>query len=234
RRADCWCSSLPVSLSLSLPVSSSLSVCLILSLCLSHPLSLSVSFSLSVCLILSLSVSFSLSLSLSAQLSVRLETCDRQTDRRFAAINTFATEQKKHNKYQQEQDLRRVSEGEREDVGSGPTLTMEMLSTPHNIKISNITCDSFKISWETEAKDRERITHYFVDLNKKENKDSNKFKHRVSIKPSPCWSPQLQWLVHSPHKREDPDSIPGRVRTKSWASFLTPHTHTRAPLFTQP
>ncbi|XP_042202580.1 phytanoyl-CoA hydroxylase-interacting protein-like [Callorhinchus milii] len=55
---------------------------------------------------------------------------------------------------------------------------MEMLSTPHNIKISNITCDSFKISWETEAKDRERITHYFVDLNKKENKDSNKFKHR--------------------------------------------------------
>ncbi|XP_067857486.1 phytanoyl-CoA hydroxylase-interacting protein-like [Heptranchias perlo] len=55
---------------------------------------------------------------------------------------------------------------------------MELLSTPHNIKITNITCDSFKICWETDVKDRERVTHYFVDLNKKENKDSNKFKHR--------------------------------------------------------
>ncbi|XP_020366358.2 phytanoyl-CoA hydroxylase-interacting protein-like [Rhincodon typus] len=55
---------------------------------------------------------------------------------------------------------------------------MELLSTPHNIKITNITCDSFKICWDTDVKDRERITHYFVDLNKKENKDSNKFKHR--------------------------------------------------------
>ncbi|XP_005995302.1 phytanoyl-CoA hydroxylase-interacting protein [Latimeria chalumnae] len=55
---------------------------------------------------------------------------------------------------------------------------MDLLSTPHNIQITNITCDSFKISWVMDPSDLERITHYFIDLNKKENKDSNKFKHR--------------------------------------------------------
>lgn len=57
---------------------------------------------------------------------------------------------------------------------------MELLSTPKNIEINNITCDSFRISWAMEKGDLERVTHYFIDLNKKENKNSNKFKHRVS------------------------------------------------------
>lgn len=57
---------------------------------------------------------------------------------------------------------------------------MEELPVPHNIKISNITCDSFKISWEMDPKSKDRITHYFIDLNKKENKNSNKFKHKVN------------------------------------------------------
>lgn len=30
-----------------------------------------------------------------------------------------------------------------------------------------------------EPRNKERITHYFIDLNKKENKNSNKFKHKV-------------------------------------------------------
>ncbi|KAL4640995.1 phytanoyl-CoA hydroxylase-interacting protein-like [Arapaima gigas] len=55
---------------------------------------------------------------------------------------------------------------------------MEELPVPQNIKISNITCDSFKISWDMDSKAKERITHYFIDLNKKENKNSNKFKHK--------------------------------------------------------
>ncbi|GCC34054.1 phytanoyl-CoA hydroxylase-interacting protein-like [Chiloscyllium punctatum] len=55
---------------------------------------------------------------------------------------------------------------------------MEELAVPHNIKISNITCDSFKISWSMDPKYKDRITHYFIDLNKKETKNSNKFKHK--------------------------------------------------------
>lgn len=56
---------------------------------------------------------------------------------------------------------------------------MEELPVPQHIKISNITCDSFKISWDMDARAKERITHYFIDLNKKENKNANKFKHKV-------------------------------------------------------
>ncbi|XP_067100483.1 phytanoyl-CoA hydroxylase-interacting protein-like isoform X1 [Osmerus mordax] len=55
---------------------------------------------------------------------------------------------------------------------------MEELPVPQTIKISNITCDSFKICWDMEPRAKERITHYFIDLNKKENKNSNKFKHK--------------------------------------------------------
>lgn len=58
---------------------------------------------------------------------------------------------------------------------------MEELPVPQNIKINNITCDSFKISWDMDSKAKERITHYFIDLNKKENKNSNKFKHKVNL-----------------------------------------------------
>lgn len=60
----------------------------------------------------------------------------------------------------------------------GGISEMEELPVPQNIKISNITCDSFKICWDMEARSKERITHYFIDLNKKENKNSNKFKHK--------------------------------------------------------
>ncbi|NXL65842.1 PHYIP protein, partial [Chordeiles acutipennis] len=70
---------------------------------------------------------------------------------------------------------------------------MELLSTPKNIEINNITCDSFRICWAMERGDLERVTHYFIDLNKKENKNSNKFKHRVSAGGDagpPTWLPE--------------------------------------------
>lgn len=63
----------------------------------------------------------------------------------------------------------------------GSISELEELPVPQNIKISNITCDSFKICWDMEARSKERITHYFIDLNKKENKNSNKFKHKVTL-----------------------------------------------------
>lgn len=64
----------------------------------------------------------------------------------------------------------------------GSISETEELPVPQNIKISNITCDSFKICWDMEPRSKERITHYFIDLNKKENKNSNKFKHKVTLK----------------------------------------------------
>lgn len=74
----------------------------------------------------------------------------------------------------------------------GSISEVEELPVPQNIKISNITCDSFKICWDMEARSKERITHYFIDLNKKENKNSNKFKHKVWAMCAPrddssCW-----------------------------------------------
>ncbi len=65
--------------------------------------------------------------------------------------------------------------GKAEDPG---VVEME-LPVARNIKISNITCDSFKICWDMDPHTTEKITHYFIDLNKKENKNSNKFKHKV-------------------------------------------------------
>ncbi len=32
-----------------------------------------------------------------------------------------------------------------------------------------------------DSRSKERITHYFIDLNKKENKNANKFKHKVCV-----------------------------------------------------
>lgn len=58
-------------------------------------------------------------------------------------------------------------------------VEMEELPVPNSIKISNITCDSFKICWDMDPRAKDKITHYFIDLNKKENKNSNKFKHKV-------------------------------------------------------
>ncbi|XP_068053263.1 phytanoyl-CoA hydroxylase-interacting protein-like isoform X1 [Anomalospiza imberbis] len=77
---------------------------------------------------------------------------------------------------QEEQCTRSTHKGNKsQDSG---IAEMEELPVPHNIKISNITCDSFKISWDMDSKSKDRITHYFIDLNKKENKNSNKFKHK--------------------------------------------------------
>lgn len=58
------------------------------------------------------------------------------------------------------------------------------LPVPQQIRISNITCDSFWISWDMEPRGRGRITHYFIDLNKRENRDANKFKLKVGGLPS--------------------------------------------------
>lgn len=61
------------------------------------------------------------------------------------------------------------------------------LPVPQQIRITNITCDSFKISWDMDSRGRDRITHYFIDLNKKENMSSNKFKHKVGLQ-SRSWA----------------------------------------------
>lgn len=61
------------------------------------------------------------------------------------------------------------------------------LPVPQQIRITNITCDSFKISWDMDSRGQDRITHYFIDLNKKENMSSNKFKHKVGLQ-SRSWA----------------------------------------------
>uniref|UniRef100_A0A3Q2CSK4 Fibronectin type-III domain-containing protein n=1 Tax=Cyprinodon variegatus TaxID=28743 RepID=A0A3Q2CSK4_CYPVA len=68
----------------------------------------------------------------------------------------------------------RKSESADSDIGD-----VDKLPVPQHIHISNITCDSFKISWNMDSRGQDRITHYFIDLNKKEDKSSNKFKHMV-------------------------------------------------------
>nr|XP_055023663.1 phytanoyl-CoA hydroxylase-interacting protein [Misgurnus anguillicaudatus]XP_055023664.1 phytanoyl-CoA hydroxylase-interacting protein [Misgurnus anguillicaudatus] len=55
---------------------------------------------------------------------------------------------------------------------------MELLSTPHNIQISEVSCDSFRIAWEMAHEDIARVTHYFIDLSRKEGSEQNRFKHR--------------------------------------------------------
>ncbi|KAK7135274.1 hypothetical protein R3I94_014054 [Phoxinus phoxinus] len=55
----------------------------------------------------------------------------------------------------------------------------DLLSTPHNIQISEVSCDSFRITWETAPdEDTSRLTHYFIDLSRKEGSEPNRFKHR--------------------------------------------------------
>ncbi|KAL7827328.1 hypothetical protein SRHO_G00330460 [Serrasalmus rhombeus] len=54
----------------------------------------------------------------------------------------------------------------------------ELLSTPHNIQISEVTCDSFHVAWEMTSEDAARVTHYFIDLSRKEGGEQNRFKHR--------------------------------------------------------
>uniref|UniRef100_A0A8C1GXW8 Phytanoyl-CoA 2-hydroxylase interacting protein-like a n=1 Tax=Cyprinus carpio TaxID=7962 RepID=A0A8C1GXW8_CYPCA len=70
---------------------------------------------------------------------------------------------------------------ERDGKAEDPGVVGMELPIARNIKISNITCDSFKICWDMDPHTTEKITHYFIDLNKKENKNSNKFKHKFSV-----------------------------------------------------
>lgn len=62
------------------------------------------------------------------------------------------------------------------------------LSTPCNIQICEVTCDSFRIVWDMTPEDTTRATHFFIDLSRKECGDQNLFKHRVrTFEPShPC------------------------------------------------
>uniref|UniRef100_A0A3P8VDV5 Phytanoyl-CoA 2-hydroxylase interacting protein n=1 Tax=Cynoglossus semilaevis TaxID=244447 RepID=A0A3P8VDV5_CYNSE len=53
-----------------------------------------------------------------------------------------------------------------------------LLSTPCNIQICEVTCDSFRIMWDMSPEDTARATHFFIDLSRKESKDPNRFKHR--------------------------------------------------------
>ncbi len=53
------------------------------------------------------------------------------------------------------------------------------LSTPCNIQICEVTCDSFRIMWDMTSEDTARATHFFIDLSRKESRDPNRFKHRV-------------------------------------------------------
>ncbi|MFT7813484.1 hypothetical protein Z043-121284 [Arapaima gigas] len=63
-------------------------------------------------------------------------------------------------------------------AASPPMAEMVSLSTPHNIQISEVTCDSFRIGWDMAPEDLGRVTHYFIDLSRKEGRDPNRFKHR--------------------------------------------------------
>lgn len=62
--------------------------------------------------------------------------------------------------------------------GSESVDSSDELPVPQHICISHITCDSFKIGWDMDSVGRDRVTHYFMDLNKKENTGPNKFKHK--------------------------------------------------------
>ncbi|XP_042338909.1 phytanoyl-CoA hydroxylase-interacting protein-like [Plectropomus leopardus] len=105
------------------------------------------------------------------------------------------------------------------------------LPVPRQIRISNITCDSFKISWDMDGRGRDRITHYFIDLNKTENKDSNKFKHKdvptklvAKAVPLPMtvrghWflSPRTEYTVSVQTAAKQPD---GDYAVSQWSEII--------------
>ncbi|GAA6228532.1 phytanoyl-CoA hydroxylase-interacting protein-like isoform X1 [Lates japonicus] len=105
------------------------------------------------------------------------------------------------------------------------------LPVPQQIQISNITCDSFKISWDMDSRGRERITHYFIDLNKKENKKENKFKHKdvptklvAKAVPLPMtvrghWflSPRTEYTVAVQTAAKQPD---GDYSVSQWSEII--------------
>ncbi|XP_056153632.1 phytanoyl-CoA hydroxylase-interacting protein-like [Lampris incognitus] len=108
---------------------------------------------------------------------------------------------------------------------------LDDLPVPQQIRICNITCDSFKISWDMDTRGRERITHYFIDLNKKENKNSNKFKHKdvptklvAKAVPLPMtvrghWflSPRTEYTVAVQTAAKQPD---GDYAVSEWSEII--------------
>ncbi|XP_049420484.1 phytanoyl-CoA hydroxylase-interacting protein-like [Epinephelus fuscoguttatus] len=105
------------------------------------------------------------------------------------------------------------------------------LPVPQQIRISNITCDSFKISWDMDGRGRDRITHYFIDLNKKENRKENKFKHKdvptklvAKAVPLPMtvrghWflSPRTEYTVSVQTAAKQPD---GDYAVSQWSEII--------------
>lgn len=55
----------------------------------------------------------------------------------------------------------------------------DALSTPCNVQISEVTCDSFRAAWAMTPVDTARVTHYFIDLSRKEGAERNRFRNRV-------------------------------------------------------
>ncbi|XP_059929630.1 phytanoyl-CoA hydroxylase-interacting protein-like [Gadus macrocephalus] len=120
---------------------------------------------------------------------------------------------------------------ERDGGKSQDISEVEELPVAQNIKISNITCDSFKICWDMDPKVKDRITHYFIDLNKKENKNSNKFKHKdvptklvAKAVPLPMtvrghWflSPRTEYTVAVQTASKQPD---GDYAVSEWSEII--------------
>ncbi|XP_064789404.1 phytanoyl-CoA hydroxylase-interacting protein-like [Oncorhynchus masou masou] len=75
-------------------------------------------------------------------------------------------------------DLIQPSDREGDNSQDSSIAEKEDLPVPQNVKITNITCDSFKINWDMDCRAKDHITNYFIDLNKKEHNNSNKFKHK--------------------------------------------------------
>ncbi|XP_008297334.1 phytanoyl-CoA hydroxylase-interacting protein-like [Stegastes partitus] len=122
-----------------------------------------------------------------------------------------------------------LAEGtESADSGIGD---VDDLPLPQQIHISSITCDSFKISWSMDSRGRDRISHYFIDLNKKENLSCNKFKHKdvptklvAKAVPLPMtvrghWflSPRTEYTVAVQTAAKQPD---GEYAVSQWSEII--------------
>ncbi|KAK5905431.1 hypothetical protein CgunFtcFv8_001397 [Champsocephalus gunnari] len=69
-------------------------------------------------------------------------------------------------------DTESLQRSDSQESGRG----LKVLPVPRRPVITNITCDSFNISWEMEGGGD--ITHYFIDLIKKDEPKENHFKHK--------------------------------------------------------
>uniref|UniRef100_A0A8C2XMI9 Fibronectin type-III domain-containing protein n=1 Tax=Cyclopterus lumpus TaxID=8103 RepID=A0A8C2XMI9_CYCLU len=118
--------------------------------------------------------------------------------------------------------------------GASPLVSADggiELPVPQRTWISNVTCDSFHISWDMDGRGRERISHYFIDLNKKENKKENKFKHKdvptklvAKAVPLPMtvrghWflSPRTEYTVSVQTAAKQPD---GDYAVSEWSEII--------------